>query len=266
MAYECGFLDGAESNIISHTLESVLNSVRFYYKECTPTLHSNEGIKQCANGTAHMPIPVLLLFDKQIMLHDDIMISDGGCGSSRTVITNDIVVAYEFDWQEVFRRGAYNIPIDVENKGDLMKQITNTRNAEFLYPNEISIDYIKKIIFRSNADLKHAIFLYGKNSLFEVNQRKFNNKNGKYTDRAFLKDYIVERKGDRFHVELMFENDINEYTHNIMLCYKNGHTKEISVSKYIKDNENIRFTINNNSGVINEVKYLLNGYISAIWR
>ena len=99
-AEERGLLltDSAENNIIAKTENFVKNRVRFYYKEDTPTLYRNEGIRheddfKGDEYSAHMPIPVLLLFDKELIFESDVYISNGGCGSIHTRKTKECAEA-----------------------------------------------------------------------------------------------------------------------------------------------------------------------------
>ncbi|MDO9592633.1 MAG: DarT ssDNA thymidine ADP-ribosyltransferase family protein, partial [Erysipelotrichaceae bacterium] len=66
-----GFIDAAEQSVINKTNPVVMNFVRFYYKEKTPTIYDNEGIK-VDNCTPHMPIPVLLIFNEDIINYEDV--------------------------------------------------------------------------------------------------------------------------------------------------------------------------------------------------
>lgn len=261
-----GFLDGAETSIINHTPEKVLNSVRFYFKECTPTLYRNEGIKNQIGVDdeyiAHMPIPVLLLFDENILFTEDIAVSNGGCGNSSSVITYDLETALKFDWESIFKRGGYAIPDEVTDEKSYKKTISNTRNAEFLFPEEISIDNIKSIVFRCPADKKHAEFKFGTNKLFCVNQSKFNVKNGYPENRNYLYDYDVNRTQSGFKGKLYFESDPTTYKHSVRYI-KNGFVKKVPLNLEIKGNI-AEFEINAPDDLL-MVEYLLNDFISAVW-
>lgn len=59
-ARKYGFVDAAEQSVIEKTHEKVKDYVRFYYKEKTPTIYKNEGIK-ADSATPHMPVPVILV-------------------------------------------------------------------------------------------------------------------------------------------------------------------------------------------------------------
>lgn len=276
--FECGYLysrarieeiitvDGAERSIIDHTPHHVKDSVRFYYKECTPTLFINEGIRNSMymnDYIAHMPIPVLLLFDEKILFNREILISDGGCGNSDSLITKDLEIASTFDWKSIFKRGSYSVQSDVPDEKSYKKKISNTRNAEFLVPKEISLEYIKAVIFRSPADKKRAEFEFGPNQLYFVNHRKFNVKNGHPEGRNYLYDYEIIKTPKGFKVKLEFDSDPMHYTHKIRV--------HISIVGYYE--KPLKLEINGNCGEFEfdldheyyMIEYALNDFVSAVW-
>jgi hypothetical protein len=77
------FHDVADSEVIQHTAIDVQNCTRFYYKEKTMTLYKNEGIK-VDGSNPHVPIPVYLLFDEEILYLDYTIFTDGNAGSEYT--------------------------------------------------------------------------------------------------------------------------------------------------------------------------------------
>lgn len=217
-AFKCGFIDAAEQSVIDRTSEKVKEYVRFYYKEKTPTIYDNEGIK-VDNSLPHMPIPVLLLFNENIINYRNIAFTSGCGGSKYSKITNNLQTAINFDWKTVFNRGW--IPTDEDilmtlgydpNKANVI----NKRNAEFLLNKEIDIKHIKKIIFRSPADKKHAILALGDNELFEVDASKFNN------HRNYLYDYDIVNNKDRYYISLIFRSGKSNYKHELKITYKDG--------------------------------------------
>lgn len=258
-ADEEGFNDAADQDVIGITDESVKNHVRFFYKEKTPTLYKNEGIKE-SNSDPHMPLPVLLLFDENIIFHPYSVFANGGGGSSKTTFTMDADVAIKYNWESIFSRGELE-------EGPRKREIINNRNAEFLYPTEIETSHLKKILFRAPADMKQAMSVLGKNGLFEIDKTgdKFN------CQHNFLYDYNIEIQNKEILIVLSFYRDIVEsYTHKVKIFYMDD-TEIIDV-----DNMN-RFKLNLNSKYgftikpsriadIIGIEYMLNGHVSAIWR
>jgi hypothetical protein len=212
-------IDSANSEIIQHTESRIKQYVRFFYKENTPTTYDNEGIKIGANYRAHMPIPVLLVFDEHIIYSNDVAFLSGGGGNKESVFTTSAYEAKKFDWSRIFSRG----PIKEDEQ--LKKYIVNCRNAEFLLKKEISIDNLKKIVFRSPADYK----MFNKTNdiigICEIDyvQRKFHYKK----ENNFLYDFTYNFVGTNLSLDLtFFSENLNNY--NIIL-------RVITIEKIIID-------------------------------
>lgn len=256
------FIDAADKEVIANTKPMLMDYVRLFFKEKTPTIYRNEGVK-ADNNSPHMAIPVILLFKKSLIYHRSSAFISGCGGSSYSIFTTDINKAVGFDWDTIFGRGPIK---DDEHKQDII----NKRNAEFLYKDKLSTKHLKKIIFRSPADLKHAIHLFGMNNLFSVNNNKFNN------HLNYLKDYHVVNTDTLFELTLEFLRDnIQQYNHELAITFLDG-TKiytnlfppKIGETRVSLDTPNIlKFTLNyNNFEKIAKVEYLMNNYVSAIWR
>lgn len=269
-ALKRGFIDAAEQSVIDKTSEKVKEYVRFYYKEKTPTIYDNEGIK-VDNSLPHMPIPVLLLFNENIINHKNIAFTSGCGGSKYSQITNNLQTAMNFDWKTVFNRGW--IPTDEDSIMILgydsnKANVINKRNAEFLFNKEIDIKHIKKIIFRSPADKKHAIFILGENNLFEVDASKFNN------HRNYLYDYDIVNNKDRYYISLIFRSGKSNYKHELKITYRDGFSE---IADIITPNKRIinKPITNSNSfyfdfipvvdRIVNRIEYFMNGHLSALW-
>jgi hypothetical protein len=259
------FCDGAQSEIIENTADEVKKCVRLYYKECTPTLFVNEGIKRKPmSSSAHMPIPVLLLFDEKLVYSENAKVSNGGCGNSHSIRTDDFEKAQSFAWQDVFSRG----PLPPQECNP--KEINNRRNAEFLVPNKVSLNHLKKIIFRSEADRKHADYILGDDKLYqkiykEINKNKFNVSSGKYPDddRNYLDDYTIEKKKDKNIIRLTFYKDASNYSHVLRVYYDNGLYEDHRLNEYC-DNKKLELIVDGLEGIF-KMEYLMNDIISAVW-
>lgn len=269
-AQKCGFVDAAEQSVINKTLWKVKEYVRFYYKEKTPTLYDNEGIK-VDNSMPHMPIPVLLLFNENIINNQLIAFTSGCGGSKYSKKTDNIDTAMHFDWETIFSRG--RIPSD-ENSimafgYDTNKaSVINKRNAEFLKHKEVDIKHIKKIIFRSPADKKRAILALGENKLFKVDSNKFNN------HRNYLYDYDIVNNNGRYNINLIFNAEKNNYSHEIKITYKDGVSELVDITapnKRIINNYCInRCSLNFDfiplaKRIVNRIEYYMNGHLCALW-
>jgi len=257
--------DSAENNVIQHTKLFVKNMVRFYYKEDTPTLFRNEGIRHQTDfgedeHNAHMPIPVLLLFDKKLIFEPKVQVSNGGCGSRNTRITDDLGEALLFDWDGILERGPI-VQSTIENN----REITNKRNAEFLFPSAVDTDKIVAIVFRCEADKKHAEFILGENELFQVNPNKFTTTKFENRKRTYLKDYTITLEGDKCFAILEFYKSPIGYRNKLIEYFKDGCIKE----RYIAD-ENIYecyLQLSYDAFVERErIEYLIDDVVCAVWR
>lgn len=258
--------DGAQKEIIERTNVGVKNHVRFYYKECTPTMFVNEGIKRnLLPNSPHMPIPVLLLFDEKLLFCENAKVSDGGCGNSHSKITANFEDALHFAWEDVFSRGP--LPSHDDDNYEMLK---NRRNAEFLVNEKVSLNHLKKIIFRSNADKKHADSILKNNHVYQktdkyVDIKKFNVSSGKITheddERNYLKDYTLAVKNGNYIVRLDFYGDTSEYSHKLVIYHNNG-------KKYYKNicctGKKVEFSVGALNGVL-KMEYLMNDIICAVW-
>lgn len=276
-ALKRGFTDSADQDVIGKTPEKVKDYVRFYYKEKTPTLYNNEGIK-INNSSPHMPLPVLLLFNENIINHHTDIAFTSGCGGSKySRITKNIQDATTFDWETIFSRCP--IPTD-ENSlmacgWDINKAtIINKRNAEFLVNKEIDVKHIKKIIFRSPADKKHAELMLGKNKLYEIDKDriKFN-----YTHN-FLYDYEINPQNDNYIIALIFDKYFEDYSHELKIYYDDKTMEELNI---IEIDELRRIDLQKPEGYENydyyfmfkplpnkksiRIEYFMNGHLSALW-
>jgi len=253
-ARQNGFLDSANRGIINKTRTDIdlKRYVRFFYREKTPTTHNNEGIKKGAQGI-HMPIPVLLLFKDEIMYHDNIALSDGGCGNKKTEIVDVIKKTKNFPWGKIF----------CKKEGPLCDEdLINRRNAEFLYHESISTKYLKEIIFRSPADMKQAIFFLGENSLYEVDKRKFHNHNN------FLWDYKVKKGSSIVYFKPVFWRDSEDLEKSIEVLGENGRPLQTTYEwrRISRDGCSMEYAIDIPFlDEVRKIKYYIEGHLSAIW-
>lgn len=257
--------DAAENSVIVRTPSLIKDMVRFYYKENTPTLYRNEGIRHDDDfgrneHNVHMPIPVLLLFEKELIFEPGVYITNGGGGSVYTQKTNDFNKALSYDWDGVFRRGPYGQVPPQE-----ISAITNRRNAEFLYPNQVGIDRLSAIIFRSEADKKHAEFILGENDLFQVNPSKFTIQMFESRKRNFLCNYQIRKGTSKVCVEFLLLNSLKDYNHTIVIRYNDGTKKEMPLPYMNLNGTKFVFEYHDSDN-ISQVEYLLNNEVSAIWR
>lgn len=227
------FLDAADQEVIHHTDYNVKNCVRFYYKEKTPTLYRNEGIKY-NNKEPHIPIPVYLLFNIELIYLDSTIFSNCNAASRFAEFGNTYEFFTNMDWEKIFHRESLPLE-DCPEKWDIIRK----RNAELLSLEPVSLDYLNKIIFRSITDLKRAKNAFGSNSKYEVNNNLFNCHN------HYIIDYKIDTnrrsKSKDIIVSLEFNNNTFEnYEHKYrFINIKNGKCIKSNLVTF-KDKINIK--------------------------
>ena len=181
------FVDGANHNVLNRAEDYIHSCVRFYYRGKTPTLYDNEGIKlreYC--DKVHIPIPVFFRFDEALLYLDSTEFSDGNATNSPRGSTADFFK--NMDWDAVFH--------DTWFTQDERNYIVNKRQAELLSREPVSLNYLKEIIFRSEADKKRAINIFGYDNRYTVDIKLFSDKNfaeakEDWQKNNFIKNYNV---------------------------------------------------------------------------
>ncbi len=266
-AKKTGFVDAADENVITHTLEGnkadITHYVRFFYKEKTPTLYCNEGIK-INNEMPHMPIPVLLIFDEKLIFNDNVCFLSGGGGSYCTFFSKDASEANKkYDWDLIFSRGKYGEILEKSNVEDGYN-IKNARNAEFAFLEKVELKYLKRIIFRSEAERKLARILIGNNPLFEVEKTKFN------CNRLYLQNYNIRFDGSNMVVNFAFNlpeqrESLSSYSHKLIINYQDAESDELNldITGYYRYHQR---PIELKRRKVISVEYYLNGYLCGLWK
>ncbi|MBE7706212.1 MAG: DUF4433 domain-containing protein [Cyanobacteria bacterium SIG30] len=227
------FSDIALDDVIDKTRQPIKNYVRFYFREKTPTNYDNEGIKPKSvleletNFKAHSPNPVIMIFDHNIAFdNQNVFFARGNASRNKTKFTNKINQLRDFEWEQIF----HNQAIIEENLKDL---IINMRNAEIMYPNFISIDKIVKIIFRNVCDYERAIYLFGKDDRFVVDDKYF------FNDWLSVKESSLIKNNDNLKLKLCFnlgrnmsKYKLSNFEHKIIIfkgdkIVKKGYVKDI---------------------------------------
>ena len=203
------FLDGANHDVISKATEFVHNCTRFYYRPKTPTLYDNEGIKPIKySKEIHIPRPVYLLFSDELIYAIDTVFSNGNATNSPRDST--IEFFKEMDWDAIFHNTWF-----IQEERDY---IINKRHAELLSKSPVHLKHLNKIIFRSNADLKQAIRVWGKDNRFIANGSYFSDKsNLQITDwkyNNYISDYHIEQSVDKLKLIIILDKPLNNYVIN----------------------------------------------------
>ncbi|HHZ00418.1 MAG TPA: DUF4433 domain-containing protein [Tissierellia bacterium] len=255
------FIDGAASSVMSHTAGYVKDCVRFYYRPKTPTLYVNEGIKlQCYINNPHIPIPVYLVFDEELIYLDTTWFTDRNAGCTDVNIDNDAHFFNNIKWDKVFN-GEYYI-----------KEDKNIMQAELLSRVPVSLDYLKKIVFRCEIDKERATNLFGYDDRYYANIDFFSEKNNRHTpcrpehENNFISYYkIAYEKPNSLKVKLYFQKEWIDYETDIIIKDKKGEI--IKTSKFnrgICKNMDKPFLIETELNGFNEKWHKLEVYLNGI--
>lgn len=261
-------VDSASQSVLNCTDNNIKNYVRLYYKEQTPALYNMEGIFPYKRDEKidphHMPIPVLLLVDCELMMHSKVRFTDGGGGNRMSSITDDLCEALKFDWEHICKRG------EIRSKGLEKKRNINHRNAEFWYPEKIGIEYIKAIVFRTGAEYDLAVNTIGWDSRYRIDISYFNDDN----KRNFVEKFSVKRIGNVIDIRVEFYNDkIEPFSHKLKVIVVDDKEYEFDRrSSSIYGDKELSYKISQND--INEnklsdvisVEYYLDEHKCAMWK
>lgn len=182
------FVDGANHEVLNLADEDVHKAVRFYYRGKSPTLYNNEGIKLKEHcNQIHLPIPVYLLFDEELIYLDNTKFTNGNATNSEK--GNSALFFKNMDWDAIF----HQTYVEPEERSF----IVNRRQAELLSEDPVPLSYLKEIIFRCEADRKRAINLFGNDSRYKVDLSLFSDKNFNEAHKEceknnFISDYKIE--------------------------------------------------------------------------
>jgi hypothetical protein len=149
--------DGASKIILEQTPDWVKTYVRLYFAPRTPMLYQTEGIKRRQNQWPECPVPVYLVFDPSILFIDGVIISDGNMSSSYTKYEPASDVFFDsLPFDDIFHRASLGI--------QLLRQwkIMRCRHAEILVPSELSLSFLSRLVFRSEAEKMRGLSLIGK--------------------------------------------------------------------------------------------------------
>ncbi|MEG2867886.1 MAG: DarT ssDNA thymidine ADP-ribosyltransferase family protein [Terrisporobacter sp.] len=228
------FVDGANHDVLDKAPNDVHEKVRFYYRGKTPTLYDNEGVKlEQYCDEVHIPMPVYLLFDEELLYLDDTEFSNGNATTSNIGSTANFFNT--MDWDTIFH-STWFYPEERD-------YIVNKRHAELLSYNPVLIKkYLKKIIFRCEADKKRAINIYGHNNKYEVDINLFSDKN---TDEArndwqknnFIRNYNIDYEYDEYGNKntLVFRCEFQKILSNYKARFDIEDEDGVKYSDYVKE-------------------------------
>ena len=221
-AYKAGGIEGEErQNWIALDTQKF---VRLRYTPKPDELYDMEGIKLDEERLPHMAIPVCLIFDSRVAGTEGVRFAEGDATYRGTVFYKNMEdAANQIDWRSVFRPAPTN-----RNEHDTNARM---RATELLYPEKIPMSYVEKIVFRTEADKKNAIHMFGPDRRFEVNNKKFFcfkgftiGPNDRKNIFNYILDYDIEvRRGQEVEIIYRFaSDDMKDYHHEFTIEYKNG--------------------------------------------
>jgi hypothetical protein len=150
-------VSSGDPGVLRATDTSIKDCVRFYFRPKTPTQFYTEGTRsQQTLSTsrypdAHCPVPVFLLFDAgSILARADSRFSDGNLASPRARI---LYRAHEFaalPWTLIYHNSRHA-------QGD--RDIPFHKSAEVLVPDKLSLEELRYVICRSQAEKEALLSL-----------------------------------------------------------------------------------------------------------
>jgi ssDNA thymidine ADP-ribosyltransferase, DarT len=198
-AVEAGLLksDCASPSVLGNTQPWVRDYVRLYFAPKTPMLYHVEGIKRSPDDWPECPIPVYLVFDPQVLILPEVKISDGNIGAEATTCED---VSPEFVTQlpfaNIYHRGSTWL---LNNREIILR-----RHAEVLVKSELRLEYLRRLVFRSQAEKDLGLALLEASRLVpcEVDRSWFN-----ANRRPFLDVFKRTENEWSFHVANRWRGD-----------------------------------------------------------
>ncbi|WP_076606252.1 DarT ssDNA thymidine ADP-ribosyltransferase family protein [Cystobacter fuscus] len=145
--------DCASAQVNGRAPEWVHDCARLYFAPATPYAYSTEGPKRFQNSYPEIPRPVYLVFPPDVLTLPNVRVSNGNMGSHYT----DAQLADDnwfngLPFADIYSRGAHT-------QGDHEKP--RRRCAEVLVPNGLHLNWLRKLIFRCQAELDLALYECG---------------------------------------------------------------------------------------------------------
>jgi len=143
------FDDSASPDIIQQTSDVWKDYVRLYFRPRTPTLFNNEGFRPKAKLSlnAHCPMPIYFFFDlEDVICREDSLFSWGSLARKDPKV---------FSTFEDFKNAPFDLIYHDSGFGESDRDtIINHRQAEVIVPKRLSLESLKYIRCRSQAELE----------------------------------------------------------------------------------------------------------------
>jgi len=157
--------DCASSTVLDKTPPWVHERVRLYYAPATPMLYQIEGIKRSQDNWPECPQPAYLVFDPQILTINGAWVSNGNMGSNYSSAAEATDSYFDtLPFEGIYHRGPLQKnqeAVAVHGFDPAVKDATRKRQAEVLIPNELPLTWLRRMVFRSQAEQDFALTLIG---------------------------------------------------------------------------------------------------------
>ncbi len=147
-------VDIAGPGIIAQTDAQWQGYVRLYFRPGTPTQYNIEGFrsKEQWRYNAHCPVPVYLLFDALAVLsRRDSLFSDGNVAAAGSQPVGDVAYLVQIPFSLVY----HNMSFGPSERSTIVYH----RNAEVLVPQQLSLNALRMIVCRSQAEYETLLHL-----------------------------------------------------------------------------------------------------------
>lgn len=200
-AKELGLLqyDIASESVLASTRNKIKEYARFYLRPGTPTQYNNEGIRPegLVKLDSHCPIPIYLLFDSVgVLSMKSTRFSGGNLGRLFAELHSSVEEFKKLPFQAIYHVGPLPSALIEKDK------IINCRNAEVVVPEQLSIDYLKLIYCRSDAEKDTLLSLLSADAYNIWNDH-----------------IIVDRLGQLFHKKWTFVDKVRSVESKITLSF-----------------------------------------------
>jgi hypothetical protein len=152
LSRQAKFTDSASHEVLDWTDDSWKNYARFYFRPRTPMLYRNEGFRPRERQWqgAHCPVPVYLLFELEALLcRADTRFSDGNLANT----ASEFVEVKIFETAQDFERLPFDLIYhDARVSAEDRARIISHRHAETIVPRFVSLDHLRYIWCRSQAE------------------------------------------------------------------------------------------------------------------
>jgi len=162
------WIDSADQEAIAKTFSEVKNYVRFFYFYKTPTVYRFEQTSAARNSEQ-----VALVFKDNIMADMGTKFTERIAAGYHGELHENPAEALLFPWTTIAERG----PLPSKYYSfEIYNYKLKHRQAEFMYPQKVSLEGLEAIYFKSPEALAEAKRRFGNNSKFRLDaeHKRFN--------------------------------------------------------------------------------------------